>query len=175
MTPKVDITTPIMFPIAHKKTPSPPPFITDYKLSYKKLQSCNFSSAHRLQMGLFSRIGPRRPLASLFGKVQVIVEPLARIDALHIEAGGTVGQGRIEDEAPDGGSQNNKGGDPARDERLAAHAFLGRDEPAQTANGPRLGLARGVIHRGECSAGIERLQVKNEFNQCATHHGGGQV
>lgn len=107
--------------------------------------------------------------------MQVVVEPLARIDTRHIEAGGTVGQGRIEDEAPDGGSQDNKGGNPACDERLAAHAFLGRDEPAQAADRPRLGLARGVIHRGKCSAGIERLQVENEFNQCATYHGGGQV
>jgi hypothetical protein len=32
------------------------------------------------------------------------------IDTRHIEAGSTVGQGRIENEARDGGSQNDKGG-----------------------------------------------------------------
>jgi hypothetical protein len=107
--------------------------------------------------------------------VQVVVEPLARIDARHIETGGTVGQGRIKEEAPDGGSQNDQGGNPACDERSAAHAFFGRHEAAQATEGSGLGLAGGVIDRGKCSARVERLQVENEFNQRTAHHGGGQV
>ena len=45
MTPKVDITTPSCFqPHKKRNTPSPPPFITDYKLSYK---NCNVAISVR--------------------------------------------------------------------------------------------------------------------------------
>jgi hypothetical protein len=49
MIPKADIHPASCFQSRKKKTPSPPPFITDYKLSYKNCDFCNFSSAHRLE------------------------------------------------------------------------------------------------------------------------------
>lgn len=135
------------------------PSISDYNLSYTLPQAIAWVWAR----------------GSLFGKVQVVVQPLAGGHAGDVKARGTIGQRGIEYEAPDGGGQDDKGSDPARDERLAAHALLGSDEAAQAADRPGLGLACGVIDRGQGSAGIKRLQVENEFNQCTTHHGGGQM
>lgn len=106
--------------------------------------------------------------------MQIVVQPLAGRHARHVQTRGTVSQGRIEDKAPDGGAEDYQRGDPAGNERLAAHALAGSDEAAQTAVGD-LGLAGGVVGGREGSAGVEGLQVENEFNQSTANHGGGEV
>lgn len=138
-----------------------------YNLSYILPCKCQF------QFGL-------NPICScLFSKVQVIVQPLAGRHSRHVQTGGTVGQRCVEEETPDGGSQDDQGGDPARNEGLATHALPGGDEAAQTADGLRLSLAGGVVGGRESGTGVEGLQVENEFNQSSADHRrcqvGGQV
>lgn len=157
-----------MLSITKNKTPS----IADYKLSYK---FCEAISVRPILSNGSGPVSGSKPRESLFGKMQIVVQPLAGIDTRHIQAGGTVGQRCVEDEAPDGGTQDDQSGKPACDEGLAAHAFLGRDEAAQAADRPGLGLARGIIDGGKGNAGVKRLQVENEFNQRTTDQGGRQV
>lgn len=111
-------------------------------------------------------------LGHLFGKVEVVVEPLAGIDTFDIQAGGTVGQWRKEAEPPDSDGQNGQSNGPSGEERFAAHALLGRHEPTQTAARPGpLGLARRVVHGGRSGTRVEGLQIEDKLDKCASYHG----
>lgn len=105
--------------------------------------------------------------------MEIIVQPLASIDALHIQSGQTVSQWGEEDKSIDGERQNDQGRDPSRNDRPAAHALLGSDKATQAA--VRLGLARGVILGRRRGGRVQRLQVEDEFDQCTRHHGRSQV
>lgn len=111
----------------------------------------------------------------LFGKVEIVVQPLAGVNAGDIQARGAIGQRRIEDEATDGGCENDNGRGPCGKHRVEAHALLGRYEAADTATDPTLSLTGGIIRRG-CGGGrVERRHVENKLDQRTCHHGRGEV
>ncbi|GMG04698.1 unnamed protein product [Aspergillus oryzae] len=109
-------------------------------------------------------------LNALFGEVQVITQPPTCVYTGNVQARSTVSQRSIEPESPNGDGQNRKGGDPARNEGLAAHAFLGRNKMTGT---NRLRLARWV--NLAIGNSLDRLEVENELNQGACHKTGGKV
>lgn len=99
--------------------------------------------------------------ASLFGKVQIITQPSARLHPRNVQARRTISQRREEAEAPESRAQDNQGRDPSGDERLAAHAFVGVHEaPA--------GFAGWVFRVARDASAVEGLDVEDEFDQSAS-------
>lgn len=145
---------------------TPSPFLSQRSQKQDTL-SYNRSVAN-MQLSPTHPIHPRKMY--LFGKVEVIVQPLAGIDPGNVQTGSAVGQRRVEAKAPDSGSQNDYGSQPSGDERPRAHALLGRDKSPHAATDPTLGLARGIIHGVRGRARVKRLQIEDELDQSTSDH-----
>lgn len=103
----------------------------------------------------------------LLGKVQVVVEPLPRLDFGNAQARGTVGKWREEEEAPDKSCDNDTRGSPGSEQGLSSNALPDR-------------LATGSLGDGFATflgdvGDIGRLKVEDEFNQGACYKRTGEV
>lgn len=108
----------------------------------------------------------RRQQFVLLRKVQVVVEPLPRLDFRHAETGGTVGEGCEVEEAPDQSGDDDAGCGPGGEQGLAGNALP--DGP-----GTR-GLGDLAAFLGE-GGGVGWLDVEDELDQGTGDEGAGEM
>lgn len=105
--------------------------------------------------------------SSLLGEVQVVVEPLPRLNLGNAQTRGAVSEWCEEEEAPNQSGDNDTRGSPGSEQRLSGNAlpnglaarFLGDGLAALFGNGGNIG----------------RLEVEDELDQSACHKCAGEV
>jgi len=94
---------------------------------------------------------------NLLGEVQVIVEPLPRLDLGNTQTRGAVSERRKEEEAPDQSGDDDTRGSPSSEQRLSSNALP--DGLAARLLGD--GLAAILGNAGN----VGRLEVEDELDQ----------
>lgn len=109
----------------------------------------------------------------LFGKVQVVIQPLPRNDLSNIQAGLSVRQGRKEQETPDEHGQNNAAGSPGVQEALPTDPLADRATTLllrlEVALAAFLDLLLGEV------GDLGGLDVEDEFDDGAGDEGRGEM
>jgi len=115
--------------------------------------------------------------SKLCGKMQVPREPLARINAINVQARRAVGQRCEHTECVECGSQHYQRCNPDRSDRPVAHPlFCSHEVVPAVMNSCFLRPSRWVVSSGRHTCGIPNsIQIKYEFDQRASHETRRQV
>jgi hypothetical protein len=115
----------------------------------------------------------KKPLiwATLFGEVQVVVQPLSGLDLLNAQTRLTISQRSKVEETPDNDSKDTARGCPHA-EQVGLNSSLA--DRLVLLHSSLLILGEGGVARGDV-INVNRIDVEDELDKGASHEGGGEV
>ena len=108
---------------------------------------------------------------TLFGKVQIVVEPLSRLDLLDAQTRLTISQRSEVQETPDNNGKDTASGSPHAKQVGLTSPLADR---LVLLDGSLLVLCDGGVARGDVVE-VDGVNIEDEFDKGASHEGGGEV